>query len=233
MPTERFLKLPEEKRRRILEAAFDNFCRCPASKVSINSIIREAGISRGSFYTYFADKTDVMMFLVEKLAGEYTEAMTAFLDQTGGDPFISARHLYEILRERMQCERGLGFLKNVFIEPGEEMTKAALGLDGANVEHVLCSFAESVYRHLNHREYPLSVEQLKHLLPMLTMDVVHWASVAVNAPQLEEQGKECMEMELNLLKYGALRREKEEIPENRQHRAAAEKTAAEREGAER
>ena len=49
MPTERFLKLPEEKRRRILEAAFDNFCRCPASKVSINSIIREAGISRGSF----------------------------------------------------------------------------------------------------------------------------------------------------------------------------------------
>ena len=233
MPTDRFLKLPEEKRRRILEAAFDNFCRCPASKVSINNIIREAGISRGSFYTYFTDKTDVLMFLVEKLAGEYTETMTSFLDQTGGDPFMSARHLYEILRERMEFESSLGFLKNVFIEPGEEMIRAALGLDGTNVERVLRSFAESMDCHINHREYPLSVEQLKHLLPMLTMDVVHWSSVAVNAPQLEEQGKKCMEMELNLLKYGAFRREKGEIPETRQHRAAAEKTAAEREGAER
>ena len=60
MPTQRFLKLKDEKKRVILEAAVHEFSRVPYSAASINQIIKEAGISRGSFYTYFADKDDLM-----------------------------------------------------------------------------------------------------------------------------------------------------------------------------
>ena len=48
MPTERFLKLPEEKKEKILEALIREFCDEPLESVSINRIIRDAGISRGS-----------------------------------------------------------------------------------------------------------------------------------------------------------------------------------------
>ena len=54
MPTQRFFNLKEEKRRAIVRAAVHEFSRVPYSVASINQIIKEADISRGSFYTYFA-----------------------------------------------------------------------------------------------------------------------------------------------------------------------------------
>ena len=64
MPTERFHRLPEAKRQAIREAALKEFARVPFDKASINQIIRNADISRGSFYTYFEDKQDVVEFLL-------------------------------------------------------------------------------------------------------------------------------------------------------------------------
>ena len=46
MPTERFYRLPEEKKRSICSAAVKEFARVPLDKVSINQIIKEADISR-------------------------------------------------------------------------------------------------------------------------------------------------------------------------------------------
>ena len=66
MPTERFYRLPEEKKRIIRDAAFKEFARVPIDKVSINQIIKEADISRGSFYTYFEDKWDLLGYIFEE-----------------------------------------------------------------------------------------------------------------------------------------------------------------------
>lgn len=63
MATERFLKLSQEKKDRILQAARHEFARVPFEDASINQIIREAGISRGSFYTYFEDKLDLLHYV--------------------------------------------------------------------------------------------------------------------------------------------------------------------------
>ena len=63
MPSERFLKLSEEKQKRIMQAAMDEFARVPFENVSINKIIQEADISRGSFYTYFEDKRDLLAYI--------------------------------------------------------------------------------------------------------------------------------------------------------------------------
>ena len=46
MPTERFYKLPEEKKKAIRDAAMEECIRVPFEKVSINKIIQNAGISR-------------------------------------------------------------------------------------------------------------------------------------------------------------------------------------------
>ena len=39
-------------------------CRVPYEKVSINQIIHNADISRGSFYTYFVDKKDLLEYIL-------------------------------------------------------------------------------------------------------------------------------------------------------------------------
>ena len=63
MPTERFARLPAEKQESIRMAAISEFTRVPFEKVSINKIIQNADISRGSFYTYFEDKRDLLQYV--------------------------------------------------------------------------------------------------------------------------------------------------------------------------
>ena len=66
MATERFEKLSDDKKNRILEAAQEEFARVPFEEASINQIIKNAGISRGSFYTYFEDKNDLLQYIFRR-----------------------------------------------------------------------------------------------------------------------------------------------------------------------
>lgn len=63
MPSKTFENLSEEKKNRIIEASVKEFSMVPFEKTSINKIIKDAGISRGSFYMYFKDKYDLTAYL--------------------------------------------------------------------------------------------------------------------------------------------------------------------------
>ena len=64
MPKKTFYNLPEEKRKKILDAACSEFLRVPYEEVSINQIIKIAQIPRGSFYQYFDDKDDLFDYFI-------------------------------------------------------------------------------------------------------------------------------------------------------------------------
>lgn len=68
MPTDTFFRLPEEKQRRITDAAIQEFAQYAYKDASINRLIKAAGIPRGSFYQYFADKEDLYRYLLQLLA---------------------------------------------------------------------------------------------------------------------------------------------------------------------
>lgn len=67
MPTDTFFRLPDEKRKRLMDAAWEEFTSVRFSDTSINKIIRAANIPRGSFYQYFSDKDDLFGYLVRPL----------------------------------------------------------------------------------------------------------------------------------------------------------------------
>ena len=67
MPTERFLRLPKEKIEAIRIAAAKEFIRVPLEESSINRIVHDANISRGSFYTYFKSKNLVIDYILEEI----------------------------------------------------------------------------------------------------------------------------------------------------------------------
>ena len=59
-----FLNLPEEKRVRMLQSAVDEFIRLPYERTSINRIVENAGIPKGSFYQYFDGKDDLYGYCI-------------------------------------------------------------------------------------------------------------------------------------------------------------------------
>lgn len=112
MPTKRFYRLSEEKRRIIRDAALHEFSRVTFEKASINQIIKEAGISRGSFYTYFEDKWDVLACVFEEGQREIRTTMVQAMEESGGDIWYV---LESILKKSLDLASKPGnavFLKN-------------------------------------------------------------------------------------------------------------------------
>ena len=87
MPSERFINLPQDKKKRIIDAALKEFARVPFQEISINRIIQDAEISRGSFYQYFEDKTDLQTYLLSDFEDKISEKMQAYLKEKKGDMF--------------------------------------------------------------------------------------------------------------------------------------------------
>lgn len=87
MCTETFLRLPEEKRRRFLDAAWEAFTTARFTDVSVNQIVRRAGIPRGSFYQYFTDKDDLLAYLLEEVRNCIKEKYRQVLQDNNGDLF--------------------------------------------------------------------------------------------------------------------------------------------------
>jgi AcrR family transcriptional regulator len=77
MATSRFANLDEDKQQAILQAAAEEFAAKGFEAASINQIIENAGISKGSMYYYFEDKADLYTTTVK----EGIEKMVA---QSGG-----------------------------------------------------------------------------------------------------------------------------------------------------
>jgi len=87
MPSHRFFNLPDEKKRRILDAAVAEFSRVPFDQVSINKIVQNADIPRGSFYQYFENKLDLLSYVLVDLRKVMDDTIYITLQKTNGDIF--------------------------------------------------------------------------------------------------------------------------------------------------
>ena len=65
MPTPTWERLPEARRAAVREAAEAEFAARGYGHASLNTICREAGISKGSLFQYFPDKADLYVHLAE------------------------------------------------------------------------------------------------------------------------------------------------------------------------
>lgn len=129
MPTETFLRLPEEKRGRFLEAAWAEFTRVRFSDASINQIVRQAGIPRGSFYQYFAGKEELFIYLLEDVKVYVIQVFRDLLQETDGDIFQLQLMIYDGIVSRKGPRPMLDRCFQVLqINPGIDLQKLMAGM---------------------------------------------------------------------------------------------------------
>lgn len=75
MPKVTFYNLSDEKKNRIFDAALQEFSVRTYSQASLNQIIKNAGIPKGSFYQYFENKEDIYLYMIEVILKEKTEIL--------------------------------------------------------------------------------------------------------------------------------------------------------------
>lgn len=88
MPKQTFLNLPGEKREPILRAALEEFSRCHFHAASVNTVCRNAGIPKGSFYQYFENKLDLYIHLMLTVLEEKNAMLQQSLMQSADKCFF-------------------------------------------------------------------------------------------------------------------------------------------------
>lgn len=116
MPSSTFYNLPQEKRDKLISAIKDEFSRVPFDEASINKIVQAADIPRGSFYQYFADKSDMLKFI---LTG-YREKMEKFVESrllaSDGDIFATLVDMLDYTVDFVMGKNANSFCKNLFAD---------------------------------------------------------------------------------------------------------------------
>ncbi|MEA4925808.1 MAG: TetR/AcrR family transcriptional regulator [Syntrophomonadaceae bacterium] len=78
MPKDTFYNLSEEKKKRILDAAVQEFSTRRFSDASLNQIVKAAKIPWGSFYQYFNDKEDIYLYIMGEISKDIHEIIGGF-----------------------------------------------------------------------------------------------------------------------------------------------------------
>ena len=144
LPTSTFFNLRPEKQERLLTAAAREFAAQPFHEASINSMIRAAGIPRGSFYMYFRDKEELFEYLVRESTEPLLLAFRELLTRSGGDLFDAIPGLCEYLQSH-KADRGLGGMGmlSAIVERNGGLQKSCL-IDFLDTQAVLAQLAAAV-----------------------------------------------------------------------------------------
>ena len=99
----------EKKRERILKKSWELFKKNGYEETKIERITKDVGISKGSFYTYFKTKEDVLFAILEKIEIEIENSINDI--DTSEEP---SKILYNLLEKRV--ELFLGYVQNMKLE---------------------------------------------------------------------------------------------------------------------
>ncbi|MDK2968294.1 MULTISPECIES: TetR family transcriptional regulator [Lacrimispora] len=199
MPTERFYNLPAEKKKLIRDAATEEFIRVPFEKASINKIIKSAGISRGSFYTYFVDKRDVLGYIFEDAGDNFQESWVRCAEKSNGDLWKTAETFLGFSINNTQ-ERVLRLVENIL--DSEKLF---------GVIHNLCrekkdkqsELREVMYRCIDTSNFRYSdIETFGRLVSMILFELARCMGWYYHHPEDEEKIKKIFQEKLEILQYG-------------------------------
>ena len=198
MPTERFYNLPAGKKDIIREAALKEFVRVPFEKASINKIVHKAGISRGSFYTYFKDKSDVLDYLFEYISEKIKKRWNKCDKELSGDLWKISKTFLEyciinIKKEDFQLINNLSYNEKFFeihrLKRYEYSKKSVL------LEVMYSSIDKSGFKNLN-------IETFGNILSMIFFALIECMRWYYCHPEDEEKVKKEFCEKLEVLQYG-------------------------------
>lgn len=200
MPSQTFMNLKEEKRQKLMDAAMKEFSSVTLEKVSINKIVANAQIPRGSFYMYFDDKYDLFYYIIISYQDRLLHIIKNALIKNNGNMRDSFLDLYDELSYKMMQVDLKIFLKNAY--------------------NYMCQkniFLEDPGRNIFERVEPLikkegiSTTDLEFIFGMFMHNLI--SSCLDSLRKQEEKGRELYLKKLNLICYGIYQRGKEEMCE--------------------
>lgn len=108
---DKITKKKNEKYTKILDTALGLFEKNGTHLVSIDEIVKGAGVAKGTFYLYFKDRYDLISTLIIEKASKYMSLLSdEYEPKDFGDVSTSVRHYIEYLSDFLQKNKTLCIL---------------------------------------------------------------------------------------------------------------------------
>ena len=199
MPTSTFFSLPEQKRQRLLDAAVEEFTRASYDKASINKIIHQAGIPRGSFYQYFEDKEDLFHYILGQIDIRLLNIFAEYLKYAKGDLFEAIPALYQDMLQ-------IAEQPNSRLKYGIEILRRNPELSLHNfLKDIVVNNLESQLKQLDLRQFRnQSPKFVQDVLLLLSPLIIQSFYLSILEPEQQNDYRQRLMAQLEILKYGCL-----------------------------
>lgn len=193
---DKITKKKNEKYTKILDTALGLFEKNGTHLVSIDEIVKGAGVAKGTFYLYFKDRYDLISTLIIEKASKYMSLLSdEYKPRDFGDVSTSVRHYIEYISDFLQknktlcilIEKNLNTCVNAVAQTKEGPIKELY--EKIFTELINCGVAEAearakLYLYIELivssccnaiiRETPYTIEELKpHLCQIIESSIVN------------------------------------------------------------
>ena len=198
MPTLTFNNLPEEKKNIIIEASIKEFKRALLTDASINKIIKDANISRGSFYTYFKDINDLYTYSLNSYKEKIIKTIKLALSETNGDLFETTKKSYEKILKL--CSKDKQLFKNIFLNFNYNVSiRNKMYEENLENKYKIVELISQIKKeNLNIN----TEEELFYIIDIIIGFIMHGLIDLFMDKEKEERVKEKLDKQLEILKRG-------------------------------
>ncbi|MEG0295727.1 MAG: TetR family transcriptional regulator [Clostridium sp.] len=204
MPTQTFFNLQKDKQNKIIDVSKKEFSNYSFYDASINRIIKDAGIARGSFYQYFENKEDLFIYILDKYKSSMLEWILKNFKGEKYDIFELHLEIYNYVTEDASKGPDREFIITTISNMDVKLTSHLLGF----------MTPEDLHKDLHHFEFLVNIDDLAIYSPsdMINLNQI-LMSIMMNQIVLffsnkvsSEKCKEDLLNKFNIIKYGVLKR---------------------------
>lgn len=206
MPTLTFLNLPKEKQDTIIEASIKEFKRVLLKDASINKIIKDANIPRGSFYNYFEDINDLYVYSISKYKQRFVKIFNEALKKTNGDLVETTKTIYDKIVIDCTKTEHKQLMKNIFLNINYNITiKNRIECDMLNDKFKVLELLEKIDKtKLNIKED----EELLDIIDIMISVAMHGLIEVFLNNRNPEEIRNKISNQLEILKRGIYKEDK-------------------------
>lgn len=207
MPTKTFFNLPSDKQRKLLDAGIREFSRVSFDEASINQIIQDAKISRGSFYMYFQDKEDFYFYLLQQYQLEMYDRLIHYIDLCQGEFIAAWLKLYDYLFDSCFDGNKGKLLKNVFLNMRFSTSRKLMLKPPKDIirnlsDDLLSHIDKSLYRYQED-------EELLDIFSFVMLTSMSSIVYTLMNPEDRSCEKENYDRRIEIIRSGVIRRNKD------------------------
>lgn len=126
MAYEKFVQLKPKKKQIVLDSIKNVLEKKKFNDIKVTDLSDEAEISRATFYTYFIDKNDAVITLLEYYLELLIKKFVSLLEKNKGMFFKAVDEGYNELINFLNNERAMSFIENIYYMSDYTVLRAQL-----------------------------------------------------------------------------------------------------------